>query len=80
MAHVTAEDVRKLMATLNEPKALLRAAVDRITLDPETLDCQVHYRVSMPNRVSLASPTGRAAWPVLMAVATKLPDRVKTGR
>ena len=58
LAEVKAEDVGKLIAALDDPKALLQALVERITLDPETLDCQIHYQVSVPNRVSMASPRG----------------------
>lgn len=37
-------------------KAELRKLVERIELDPKTLQCRVHYRMRRPSRVGMASP------------------------
>jgi len=46
-------------------KALLNRLCERIVLDPETLECQIHYRIRAEHRISLASPSVRETNPVL---------------
>ncbi len=64
LADVTPEYIRKLLTEIADPTALLKSCVDKITLDPATLECQIAYRLDIPNRLSMASPRGRTAWPV----------------
>lgn len=74
MGGVTAEDVRKLLSGLAddlsqaEPtriKSILRSAVDRIVLDPETLECTIRYRITLDRSLSMASPRGSDRWATL---------------
>ena len=51
-----------------ELKDRLTALIEKIVLDPETLDAQIHYRISA--RDCRASPRGDAAIPVLRLIRT----------
>ncbi|HEX9812088.1 MAG TPA: recombinase family protein [Burkholderiales bacterium] len=57
------------MKTINREamKDALSAMIDQITLDPETLDCRIHYRIEV--RDNLASPRPCAAIPILRLVS-----------
>lgn len=46
-------------------KDVLHALIERVTLDPRTLDCRIHYRIAVSDRLLVASPRRRAEWPVL---------------
>jgi hypothetical protein len=39
-------------------KESIRHLVEHIVLDPETLDCCIHYRFAVDDRISMASPRG----------------------
>jgi hypothetical protein len=39
-------------------KDFLAAVLERVDLQPDALTCQLHYRISMPSRIKLASPRG----------------------
>lgn len=39
-------------------KQLIRNLVQHIELDPESLGCQIHYRIAVADRLSMASPRG----------------------
>ena len=59
VAAILVEQLRQIEGANNyELKGLLRAIVERIVLDPSTLECQIHYRFSAANRLSMASPRG----------------------
>jgi hypothetical protein len=47
---------------------LLMAATERIEIDPDTLECSIHYRIGWEGRNKVASPRGRAAIPAFRAV------------
>jgi len=46
-------------------KTLLNRLCEKILLDPETLECQIHYSIRADNRINLASPRGFDTNPVL---------------
>lgn len=50
-------------------KELIRSLVDRIELDPESLECRIHYRIAVEDRLCMASPRVGHSSPVLRAVA-----------
>lgn len=39
-------------------KQLIRSLVDKIILDPVDLECRIHYRIAVENRLRMASPRG----------------------
>lgn len=39
-------------------KGILQAAIERIVLDPQSLECRVHYRIPLERTLSMASPRG----------------------
>ena len=39
-------------------KNLINSMVDRITLDPLTLECRIHYKIAVENGPEMASPGG----------------------
>ena len=45
-------------------KDVLSTMVDRITLDPVSLDCCIHYQIGVDGRNNVASPRGFERWPV----------------
>lgn len=49
-------------------KDLLTALIDKVVLDPDTFDCQIHYHIQVRNRV--ASPRECPLIPILRAVST----------
>jgi site-specific DNA recombinase len=61
----TAEQLRAAQDRENA-KDLLRTLVEKIVLDPATLNCQIHYKISVRNTV--ASPRGSAAIPILRII------------
>lgn len=63
-------DVLCEMAAMDrEPlKDLLGSLIDKIVLDPSNLECQIHYRIGVRNKV--ASPRGCPAIPILRAIST----------
>lgn len=76
LSQITEEQIRHLLNDIaadlsNTPttewKEIIRKMVDRIELDPATLECTVHYRIPVADRLSVASPRGCADWPVLLA-------------
>ena len=58
---------RQALADANAVKATLRALVGRVEIDPTNLRLTVHYRIAVPDRLSMASPRGFAGLPVLTA-------------
>jgi site-specific DNA recombinase len=56
LANITDEQVATFLKDAVEPKALLNTVVSRITLDPGTHECQIHYQ--LPMWLSMASPRG----------------------
>ena len=61
--------VNMLEADRGNLKDLLRTIVERIELDPVTLECRIHYRIGIESRNSLASPRGSGPIPVLRLVS-----------
>ena len=47
-------------------KDTLMDMVDKIVLDPESLDCKVIYKIPVENRNKVASPRGDTRWPVFV--------------
>ena len=80
LANVTADDVKQLLNALDDPIALLKALVVRVTLDPDDLACRIDYRLDVPDRLSMASPRGRTAWPVSASAEAILPESVAARR
>ena len=56
LANITDDQVATVLKEAADPKALLKTVVGRITLDPGTLACQIHYQ--LPRWLSMASPRG----------------------
>jgi len=80
-AAITADDVLRLLGTMAEDlhsydreglKNYLGAMLDRVELDPQTLDCQIHYRISLPMRNKLASPREADVIPLVNSTTTKV--------
>lgn len=76
LGSINDEEMGKRLAALSERMAdmhreemkdLLADVVDRVVLDPTTLDCQIHYRI--PVRESVASPRGRPIIPILRVIS-----------
>ena len=68
-----ADDLRA--ADRGQVKELLRELVERIELDPETLECRIHYRIAVPDRNMVASPRGHGGIPALVLVRRLRPTR-----
>ena len=45
LANITDDQVATVLKESADPKALLKTVVNRITLDPGTLECQIHYQL-----------------------------------
>jgi len=45
-------------------KSVIQSAVEVVLLDPETLDCEIQYRLPVERSLSLASPRGGVGWAV----------------
>lgn len=58
LVNVTAEDIARMVANIDDPGAMLRAAIERIELDPVSLECRIHYRLDLASGATLASPGG----------------------
>lgn len=78
LASVTEEQVSDLLGGLAEemsgdPKAkqLLWTFIERVELDPDALTCQIHYRVSVDDSLSMASPRGDTSWAALTAASRR---------
>jgi hypothetical protein len=56
LANITDDQVAAILRESADPKALLKTVVGRITLDPDTMACQIHYQ--LPRWLSVASPRG----------------------
>ena len=63
LAKITPEAVRDLLAGLSEDiadrdpgqvKLMLRSFLDRVVLDPDTMDCEIHYRLRSKTPLSMA--------------------------
>lgn len=83
LASVTEEQVAALLGDLAEEmvghpraKQVLRTFVDRVTLDPQTLACQIHYKLSVSDSLSMASPGGRDSWAAIEALSRRWKLRV----
>ena len=64
---VTEDQVAELICSLAEEietaerprlKGVVRTLVERVTLNPETLECRVHYCIAVTDRLCMASPRG----------------------
>ena len=85
LANITTTQVAGLLKNFSENlssvpeerwKETIRPLVDKIVLDPETLDCCIHYRFAVDDRLCMASPRECDAIPVLPAM-TQLIDHIK---
>lgn len=56
LANITDDQVATILRDAVEPTALLNTVVSKITLDPDTHECQIHYE--LPMWLSVASPRG----------------------
>lgn len=72
LGSITEQQVSDLLAGLAgemaenpKTKQVLRAFVHRVVLDPQTLDCQIHYKMSVSDSLNVASPRVRDGWAVL---------------
>jgi len=54
LANITDDRVATVLKESADPKALLKTVVNRVTLDPGTLECQIHYQ--LPRWLCVASP------------------------
>jgi DNA invertase Pin-like site-specific DNA recombinase len=79
MAGINEESVSELLADManrlatvdrERIKDVIGQLVDRITLDPATLECQIHYRIAASRRDKVASPRVGDLTPTLRAVST----------
>lgn len=64
---ISRQEVKDLVSGLAEEleaserprlKGVLQAAIEQVVLDPKTLDCRIHYRITVADTVEMASPTG----------------------
>lgn len=76
LREITPEQIRELTRGLAEElqsaeqprlKTIVRTAVDRIVLDPVTLECRVRYRIPVERTLSMASPWRCVRWGTLIA-------------
>ena len=76
LSQITPDHVRGLVHGLADEitaaerprlKGIISSAVDRVMLDPLTLDCRIHYRIPLERTLALASPRGSVGWGVLRA-------------
>ena len=44
-------------------RAGLHNAIERVQLDPVTLDCRIHYRIPLERTLDMASPRGLVTCP-----------------
>ena len=67
LANITEPQVSSILKNFTENfrsipkerwKESIRPLVEHIVLDPETLDCCIHYRFAVDNRLCMASPRG----------------------
>ena len=49
-------------------KELIGSLVDKITLDPLTLECCIHYHIVVDDSLSVASPGRNVSWAVLRTI------------
>lgn len=82
LAGITAESITAIldnvfgqMADLPRAdlRALLASMVERVTLDPKTRQCRIHYRISVGDQ--MASPRGSALVPVIRHVSAAIAVR-----
>lgn len=76
LATITNDEIREILhgvfrqAEEVAPKSrrdLLLSIIEVITLDPETLDCCINYRIAVPHTSKMASPRGPDITPILRA-------------
>jgi len=81
LSQITPDHVRGLVHSLADElaqaehprlKAILTSAVERVMLDPATLDCRIHYRIPLERTLSMASPRECAGWGILRAESVVL--------
>jgi len=63
LANITDDQVATVLKESADPKALLKTVVSRITLDPGTLECQIHYQ--LPRWLCMASPRDSDSCPLI---------------
>ena len=51
-------------------KELIGSLVDKITLDPLTLECCIHYHIAVDDSLSVASPGRNVSWAVLKTITS----------
>ena len=78
MRYVTRDEVAQLVRTLvveideaerTRLKGVLQAAVEQIMLDPDSLDCRIHYRIVADRTLDMASPRGGHLIPQLLVAS-----------
>jgi len=70
LSDVTEDEVRKFLETQLRGlagdrarlKPLLAALAERVVLDPQSLNCQIQYRLAVRSSLLVASPRGHDAW------------------
>lgn len=76
LSQITPAHVRALvhsladeLAAAEQPrlKGILHSAVDRILLDPQTLECRISYRIPLERTLDMASPRECGSWGILRA-------------
>lgn len=83
--NITEEHIRKILKQLEERlnqgnseamKDTLINMVEKIVLDPESLDCKIYYRIPVEDRNKVASPRGCDSIPALPAT-TQVTDHYR---
>lgn len=81
LANITKPQVASILKTFAENfrsvpkerwKETVRPLVEHIVLDPETLDCCIHYRFAVDDRLCMASPRGFDLIPQLQVSSERL--------
>ena len=71
VTRVSRDEVERILSTLADDlntlpqsqwKQMLSAIIDRVELDPASLECRIAYRVSVSSKLTMASPRGRSGY------------------
>lgn len=54
LAKITHDQVAVVLRESADPKALLKTVVSRITLDPDSMACQIHYQLPSELRACIS--------------------------